>query len=289
MTCDLTEPTSILPTPAAPTDRPAVIAAARPEAANPAPPSATTFSPLGPAEPRMPIDQSIAERTPGIFSPLDATVVLIAAMIRLLADSATTSRAIVSAVNALLALERQRLAGRIGLAGLLAEEVRLAIVAALTRVLADEAASHRTTIAAANALLGLERNRLRAERHERLHAKRADPANRNGSAERTDPVARRVSDDRAGPANRAGPADRVIWAESKGTAPSTAAADPAGPAEGEDLENGDRPTGLAGVAQARSSVGPALKAVDVEHSVSAAPAPSWTRPWTRHRRRRQGK
>jgi hypothetical protein len=98
---------------------------------------------------------------------VDASAIMVAAMLRLLADIATPARAIVSAVNALLAHERQRLAGRIGLAGLLADEVRAAIIVALTRVLADETAPARTTIAAANSLLALERNRLRAERRER--------------------------------------------------------------------------------------------------------------------------
>jgi hypothetical protein len=103
-----------------------------------------------------------------------AAAILIAAMLRLLADLATPARALVSAANALLSLERQRLAARIGLAGLLAEEVRLGMTAALTRVLADESAPARTTIAAANALLALERNRLRAERHQRKIAELAE-------------------------------------------------------------------------------------------------------------------
>jgi hypothetical protein len=107
-------------------------------------------------------------------------------MLRLLVDPSVPARSIVSAVNALLALERQRLAGRVGLAGLLAEEVRAAITTALTRVLADEAAPPRTTIAAASSLLALERQRLRAERWEQVNQRREEertsrPAERNGA------------------------------------------------------------------------------------------------------------
>jgi hypothetical protein len=105
---------------------------------------------------------------------VDATAILISAMLRLLGDLTMPARATVSAANALLAHERQRLAGRLGLAGLLAEEVRSAIIAALTRVLADETAPARTTIAAANSLLALERNRLRAERQDRIRRERQE-------------------------------------------------------------------------------------------------------------------
>jgi hypothetical protein len=139
-----------------------------------------------------PTDRADEAARPGAtISRAEAANVLIAALLRLLTDLATPGRALVSAVNALLALERQRLAGRVGLAGLLVEEVRLTIIAALTRVLADEAAPARTTIAAANSLLALERNRLRAERQQQAIVSAADP-----SPERGPPAA----------ANRDGPA-----------------------------------------------------------------------------------
>jgi hypothetical protein len=144
-----------------------------------------TCDPAVPTDAVQPDSAASIERGDGGFSPsttpspglsavpiAEAAGVLIVAMLRVLADLATPARAVVSAVNALLALERQRLGGGVGLAGLLADEVRLAITTALTRLLSDEAAPARTTIAAANSLLALERNRLRAERRERANAER---------------------------------------------------------------------------------------------------------------------
>jgi hypothetical protein len=116
----------------------------------------------------------LSHDVPAVGLRVDATAILISAMLRLLADLTLPARATVSAANALLAHERQRLAGRLGLAGLLAEEVRQAIIVALTRVLADETAPARTTIAAANSLLALDRNRLRAERQDRIQRERQE-------------------------------------------------------------------------------------------------------------------
>jgi hypothetical protein len=107
--------------------------------------------------------------------PPDARVVLIAALVRVLLDLATPARALVSAVNTLLALERCQLRGT--LRSLLPDEVRAVIIVALTRVLADPAHPARVVVSAGNSLLALERNRLALDRRPRKESatKLGDP------------------------------------------------------------------------------------------------------------------
>ena len=83
-----------------------------------------TCDPAVPTDAVQPDSTVSNERGDGGFSPptipspglsavpiAEAAGVLIVAMLRVLADLATPARAVVSAVNALLALERQRLGG----------------------------------------------------------------------------------------------------------------------------------------------------------------------------------
>ena len=101
--------------------------------------------------------------------PIPARVAIIAALVRVLVDLATPARGLVSAVNALLAVERQQLRGRPGDRRLLPGSVRTVITDAMTRVLLDESTPARIVISASNALLSFERNGMAAERERLRH------------------------------------------------------------------------------------------------------------------------